>query len=57
MILNYSGMDVEEDFPQEQASLMAPMIKNPLLCRRHSRRRLDPWVRKIPWRRKLAPVL
>ena len=25
-------------------------------CRRHKRRRFDPWVRKIPWRRKWQPT-
>ena len=25
-------------------------------CRRHKRLRLDPWVRKIPWRRKWQPT-
>ena len=26
-------------------------------CRSHRRRRLDPWVRKIPWERKWEPTL
>ena len=26
-------------------------------CRRHKRRRFDPWVGKIPWRRKWQPAL
>ena len=25
-------------------------------CRRHQRHRFDPWVRKIPWRRKWQPT-
>ena len=25
-------------------------------CRRHKRRRCDPWVRKIPWRRAWQPT-
>jgi len=25
-------------------------------CRRHKRSRLDPWVRKIPWRRAWQPT-
>ena len=25
-------------------------------CRRHKRRRFDPWVRKIPWRRAQQPI-
>ena len=25
-------------------------------CRRHKRRGFDPWVRKIPWRRKWQPT-
>ena len=30
-----------------------------ILCvsRRHKRRRFEPWVRKIPWRRKWKPTL
>ena len=27
-----------------------------LQCRRHRRRGFDPWVRKIPWRRKWQPT-
>jgi len=27
-----------------------------LQCRRHRRYRLDPWVGKIPWRRKWQPT-
>ena len=26
-------------------------------CRRHKRHKFDPWVRKIPWRRKLSLVV
>ena len=33
---------------------MALTVKNPLQCRRP---RLDPWVGKIPWRRKWQPTL
>ena len=25
-------------------------------CRRHKRHRFDPWVRKIPWKRKWQPT-
>ena len=25
-------------------------------CRRHKRHRFDPWVRKMPWRRKWQPT-
>ena len=34
------------------------MVKNPRHCRRLKGYRFDPWVRKIPWRRKwqLTPV-
>ena len=32
---------------------MAHMVKNVLQCRRP---RFDPWVRKIPWRRKWQPT-
>ena len=31
------------------ASQVALVVKNP--CQRPKRRRFDPWVRKIPWRR------
>ena len=31
------------------------MVKNPLQFRSHGRCRFDPWVRKIPWRRKWQP--
>ena len=30
--------------------------KLPCQCRRHKRCRFNPWVRKIPWRRKRQPV-
>ena len=29
----------------------------PAQCRRHRRSRLDPWIGKIPWRRKCQPAL
>ena len=36
------------------ASLVAQLVKNlPLQCRRPE---FDPWVRKIPWRRKWQPT-
>ena len=40
---------------------MALAVKNPPgvvknQCRRHKRRGLDPWVRKIPWREKWQPT-
>ena len=31
-------------------------VKKRLQCRRHSRLRFDPWVRKIPWRRERQPT-
>ena len=37
---------------KEEASLMAQQVKNHLQCRRHRRWGFDPWVWKIPWRRK-----
>ena len=37
----------------EWASLVAQMLKNHLQCRRP---RFDPWVGKIPWRRKWLPT-
>ena len=36
-----------------QASLVAQLVKNLLQCRRL---RFDPWVGKIPWRRKWQPT-
>ena len=36
-----------------KASLVAQMVKNLLQC---GRPRLDPWVRKIPWRREWQPT-
>ena len=36
------------------ASLVAQMVKN--LPAMQERSRLDPWVRKIPWRRKWQPT-
>ena len=35
-----------------QDSQMAPLVKNPHV----KRRRFDPWVRKIPWRRTWQPT-
>ena len=33
------------------------MVKNPpLKCRRHRRHEFDPWVGKIPWRKKWQPT-
>ena len=34
-------------------SLVAQLVKNPpTKCRRHKRRRFNPWIGKIPWKRK-----
>ena len=40
------------------ASQVAQLVKNPLadVCRRCRRHEFDPWVRKIPWRRKWQPT-
>ena len=39
-------------------SILNSLVKNlPAKCRRYKRLRFDPWVRKIPWRRKLQPTL
>ena len=35
---------------------MAKAVKNLLQCRRHRRHEFNPWVRKIPWRRKQQPI-
>ena len=38
---------------------MALVVKNPpasVQCRRHGRHRFNPWVGKIPWRRKQQPT-
>ena len=38
------------------ASQMVLVVKNPpAMHLRHERRRFDPWVGKIPWRRKWQP--
>ena len=44
---------------RSRASQVALVVKNPLTCRcrRHKRHRFNPWVRKIPWRRKWQPIL
>ena len=34
----------------------AVVKKSSCQCRRSKRRRFDPWVRKIPWRRKWQPT-
>ena len=43
------------------ASLVAQLVKNPPAvqetCLQHRRCGLDPWVRKVPWRRKWQPTL
>ena len=41
---------------QVSTSLMAWQVKNHLQRRRHRRCRFDPWVGKIPWRRKQQPA-
>ena len=35
---------------------MAQLVENLSTYRRHRRRRFEPWIRKIPWRRKLQPT-
>ena len=40
--------------PGTGASQAAPVVKNPP-CQ-YRRRRLDPWVGKIPWKRKWQPT-
>ena len=32
------------------------MVKNLTACRRHRRRGFDPWVWRMPWRRKWQPT-
>ena len=40
-----------------RASQVAPVVKEPACqCRRHKRCGFDPWVRKIPWRKKWHPT-
>ena len=41
---------------RRQASQVALVVKNLLQCRRRKRLELDPWTRKIPWRRKWQPI-
>ena len=44
-------------YPRDWASQVALVVKNPLAnAGRHKRCRLDPWVRKIPWRRAQQPT-
>ena len=38
------------------ASQVPLLVKNPLSCRTHRRHGFNPWVRKIPWRRKWQPT-
>ena len=38
------------------ASQVAPVIKNPPANAGNMRRGFDPWVRKIPWRKKWQPT-
>jgi len=35
---------------------VALVVKNACQCRRHRRCGFDPWVGKIPWRRKWQPT-
>ena len=37
---------------------LSPLLKGGIACqcKRHRRREFNPWVRKIPWRRKLQPT-
>ena len=39
-----------------QASQMAQWKESTCQCRKHKRRRFDPWVGKIPWRWKGQPI-
>ena len=41
---------------RRQASQVALVVKNLLQCRRRKKLELDPWTRKIPWRRKWQPI-
>ena len=38
------------------ASPMAQAVRDPLQCKKHKRHGFNPWVRKIPWRRKWQPT-
>ena len=39
------------------ASQVVLVVRNPPACRRHKRHGFDPWVGKIPWRRKWQSTL
>ena len=45
-----------EDWETTRASQVALVVKNLCQCRRCKRRGFDPWVRKMPWRRKWQPT-
>ena len=44
---------IPKDHSENEASLVAQIIRNPCQCRRS---RFYPWIRKIPWRRKWQPA-
>ena len=41
---------------QSRASQVVLLVESVCQCRRHKRRGFNPWVRKIPWRRKWQPA-
>ena len=52
-----AGEGISYPLQYSRASQVALMVKNPpAKCRRHKRQRFDPWVGKIPWRRKRLPT-
>ena len=53
---DYLSWNVPGSPEVKRASLTAQQVKNLLQCRRHRGRSFDPWVRKIPKRRKWQPI-
>ena len=50
----YVYVYVYRDFPSGSAVKYLPAVY-PACLRRHQRHRFDPWVGKIPWKRKWQP--
>ena len=58
--LSLEGLQVqwEEEFALQDPVVLVWVLPTCLVqCRRHRRQRIDPWVRKVPWRRKWQPTL
>ena len=53
-----AGKEMQTVHPREPSGIPGGARgKEPICqCRRHKRHRFNPWVRKIPWRRKWQPT-